>query len=171
MFGSGNNDDNVIKFKPTVSIISSRTAIKKTLRLLCGTPNLEQSCTFATTWYPMSSNVFRILLKYCFASPTVRPSTFSAMIVFGLITSATLKNSKNKSSILVTVFPSEYCLVFPKPSLWTVPSLARVPHILNAEQGGLPSSNSNSPSFSFVSSRKSLPDNSLISPSSIGVLG
>ena len=98
------------------------------------------------------------------ASPAVIPFTFSATITFGLISFAILTYSKNKSSIFSTFLPSEYSFSWSQP-------LSLLPAILNAEQGGEPSSISNSPGLIPAVSRKSKPVKSFISCGNISVSG
>ena len=88
------------------------------------------------------------------------------------MTSATLRNSKNKSSTLVTSLISLYPLVLPNAFLCVLPlPWLTLPAILNAEHGGLPSSISSSPTCNPVISKNSWPDNFLISSGMIGVSG
>ena len=89
----------------------------KITRLLdCGTPKCDASKILYDTSYPIFSKVFTISFNFNFASPANSPATFSPMITFGFISSATLRYSKNKSSIFSTILPSEYFLVLPQPS-------------------------------------------------------
>ena len=86
------------------------------------------------------------------------------MIILGCISFAILINSKNKSSMFSTCLSSEYFLVLSHP-------FSLLPAILNAEQGGEPSSISNSPFDILASSKKSLPVNFFISSLITGVSG